>query len=184
MAAKKKTTKPNGQRQDILKYIQLAIETEKRGIKFYTDAKSKIDDYSMTRLMDVLLEQEYIHLKYFTQVYDDEKKKGTDDAAKKAGTYKKQPSIKNPLFGMDQLAKVTKQKSTIYHLFSQAIDFEQKGHDLYMDLARKIKSKRISDFLKQVAHEELKHRDFIQMHQEAIYNTSYWLGMEHVRLQT
>jgi rubrerythrin len=181
MAEKKK--KPV-KTDDILKYIHLAIDTEKRGITFYSEAKRKVDDYSMTRLMDVLLEQEHIHLKFFTDVYNAEKRKGIMDAAKKAGSYKGQAPIKNPLFGMEQLQSVTKQKSTIYHLFNQAIEFEQHGHDLYMELARKIKNKRISDLLKMIAHEELRHRDFIRMHQDAIYDTGYWLGMEHVRLQT
>ena len=171
-------------KEDILKFIQLAIDTEKRGIKFYTEAKAKIDDYNMTRLMDVLLEQENIHLKFFTEVYKEEKKDGTASAAQAAGKYKPQKPIKNPLFGMEQLDKITKQKSTIYHLFKQAIEFEEMGHDLYIELARKINNKKISDFLKKVAQEELRHRDFIQMHQDAVYNTGYWMGIDHVRLQT
>jgi rubrerythrin len=183
MPANKKPVKKSP-KDDILKYIHLAIDTEKRGITFYSEAKRKVDDYSMTRLMDVLLEQEHIHLKFFTDVYNAEKRKGIMDAAKKAGSYKGQAPIKNPLFGMEQLQSVTKQKSTIYHLFNQAIEFEQHGHDLYMELAKKIKNKRISNLLKMIAHEELRHRDFIRMHQDAIYDTGYWLGMEHVRLQT
>lgn len=171
-------------KEDILKFIQLAIDTEKRGIKFYTQAKSKVDDYNMTRLMDVLLEQEYIHLKYFTSVYNEEKKDGTADAAKIAGSYKAQKSIKNPLFGMEQLDKIIKQKSTIYHLFKQAIEFEEMGHDLYMELAKKIKNKKIKDMLKKIANEELRHKEFIMMHQDAIYDTGHWMGIDHVRLQT
>ncbi len=185
-AKKKKTVKKSSKddKSDILKYIHLAIEVEKRGIAFYTEAKKTVDDYNMTRLMDVLLEQEHIHLKFFTEIYEAENRRGILDAAKKAGEYHGQKSVKNPLFGMDQLNKIVKQKSTIYHLFNQAIEFEQRGHDLYMELARKIKNKKIADFLKMVAHEELRHRDFIRMHQDAIYDTGYWLGMEHVRLQT
>ncbi|MBU2561799.1 MAG: hypothetical protein KKD17_05875 [Nanoarchaeota archaeon] len=169
--------------EDILKYIKLAMDTEKRGIDFYTEAKRKVDDYNLTMLMDVLLEQERLHLKFFTEIYDAEKKRGTADAAEEAAKYKRQQPIKNPLFGMNQLNEAVKKKTTIYHLFNQAVDFEQKGHDLYMDLAKKIKNKKISGFLKMVAAEELRHKDFILMHQEAIYNTGHWLGLEHVRLE-
>jgi rubrerythrin len=186
---KKKTSKIDvskspAQKGDMLKYIQLAIDTEKRGIAFYTEAKKTVDDYNMNRLMDVLLEQEHIHLKYFTELYNAEKKNGLKDAETVASHYKGQAPVKNPLFDSHHLSEIAKKKSTIYHLFNQAIEFEQKGHDLYMDLAKKIKDKKISDFLKMVAHEELRHRDFIHMHQDAIYDTGYWLGMEHVRLQT
>ena len=169
---------------EMLKYLQLAIETEKRGIEFYTEAKKLVDDYNMNRLMDVLLEQEHIHLKYFKELYNAEKKDGLKEAEGVATSYTGQPAIKNPLFGMKQLHDVAKKKSTIYHLFNQAIEFEERGHKLYMDLAAKVKDKKIGEFLKKVAHEELRHRDFIRMHQQAVYDTGYWLGIEHTRLET
>ncbi|MBW2971533.1 ferritin family protein [Candidatus Woesearchaeota archaeon] len=193
MMAKKKVTgnkshtsakKNSGKPDDILRYIKLAMETEKRGIDFYTEAKKKVDDYNMTRLMDVLLDQECIHLKFFTEIYNAEKKKGIEEAGKKAAEYKGQPAIKNPLFSTKHLQEAVKKKTTIYHLFRQAVEFEQDGHDLYMDLAGKVKNSKISAFLKMVAKEELKHKDFILMHQDAIYNTGHWLGWDHVRLET
>lgn len=185
MAKKKVKKKPAAQdKKEILRYIQLAIDTEKKGIKFYTEAKKMVDDANMNMLMDVLLEQEHIHLKFFTDVYDAEKKKGTAEASKKAAEYKKQPPVKNPLFNIKKMHEIVKKKGTIYHLFSQAVEFEQKGYELYMDIAKKIKDAKISNFLKMVANEELRHRDFIQMHQDSIYNTGHWFGWEHVRLET
>lgn len=179
-AVKKKTAAP---KDDILRYIQLAINTEKRGIKFYTEAKSKVDDYNMNKLMDVLLEQERIHLKVFTAIYNAEKKKGPAYAAKEAAKYKGQMPIENPLFSTKHLHDIVKRKTTIYQLFRKAVEFEEDGHELYMDLARKVKNKKISEFLKTVAKEELRHKDFIQMHQDAVYNTGHWFGWEHVRLE-
>ncbi|MFH1064191.1 MAG: ferritin family protein [Candidatus Woesearchaeota archaeon] len=171
-------------KEDILTYIKLAISTEKKGIKFYTEVKSKINDYNMKRLMDTLIEQENVHLKYFTGIYEAEKKKGTSDAAKVAASYSPQPKLKNPLFGMRQLQEVVRTKSAIYHVFNQALQFETDGYDLYMKLAKKVKNRKISEFLKIVANEELRHRDFIKMHQDAVYNTEYWMGMDHVRLES
>lgn len=171
-------------KKDILRFIRLAIDTEKRGIKFYTQAKRRVDDINMSRLLDAILEQEHTHLKFFRSIYQTEKKKGEAAAANEAARYKGQPRLKNPLFGMKQLHDVTKKKSTIYHLFKQAVEFEQDGHDLYMDIASKVKDKKIKNFLKMVAKEELKHKDLIMMHQDAVYNTGYWMGMEHVRLET
>ena len=171
-------------KKELLRHIKLAIQTEKRGIKFYTEAKRIVDDYNMNKLMDVLLEQEHVHLKFFMNLYKAEKKKGENAAASTAGSYKKQPRIKNPLFRMRQMHELTKKKSTIYHLLRQAVEFEQEGHDLYMDIAKKVKNKKIKKFLKMVANEELKHKDFIRMHQDAVYNTGHWMGMEHVRLET
>ncbi|NQU78978.1 hypothetical protein HQ545_04380 [Candidatus Woesearchaeota archaeon] len=168
---------------NFLKYIKLAMETETKGIQFYKQAKRHVNDYNMKRLIDVLLEQEYVHLAFFKAIYKAEKK-GRNQAEIKAAEYAEQPDIENPLFGTKQLQEVTEHKSTIYEIFKQAIEFEEQGYDIYMDLAKKVKSAKIKKFLKIVANEELKHRDFIQMHQEAVYNTGYWFGTEHVRLET
>jgi|GEM_PF-2705531 len=184
MLKTKKPVKNAENRTEMLKYIQLAINTEKRGIKFYTEAKKNINDYNMSRLMDVLLAQEHIHLRFFTQLYNAEKSKGMDAAAKVAARYKRQAPMRNPLFGKKQFHELTKLKSTIHELFKKAIDFEEKGYDLYMDLAKKVKNEKISTFLKMVAAEELLHEEFIKMHQESVYNDGYWFGMEHVRLQS
>lgn len=183
---KKKSIDPSesDDHKELLRHIKLAILTEKRGIKFYKQAKKTVDDINMSRLIDVLLDQEYTHLKFFKEIYRAEKKKGEVYAAKKAEEYKKQPRMHDPLFSRKHLHEITKNKSTIFHLFRQAINFEQKGHDLYMDIAKKVKNKKIKKFLKMVAREELKHRDYIQMHEEAIYDTGYWHGIGHVRLET
>jgi rubrerythrin len=167
---------------DILRYMKLAINTEKRGIKFYSTAKKKVNDYGMSRLMDVLLEQEHKHLAAFVDIYNAEKDENEAAAERIAARYKKQAPIKNPMFGKKALHEVV-MKSAVHSLFAQAIEFEQDGHDLYMDIARKIKDKRISTFLKMVANEELRHKEFIKMHQESVYNTGYWMGVDHVRLE-
>ncbi len=175
---------PADQKEDIIKYINLAISTEKRGIKFYSEAKKKVSDYNLTRLMDVLLDQERIHLKAFQTILSAEKKKGTEQAAKVAAKYHKQKPIRNPMFDLKHAKDLSDLKTDIYNMFKIATDFEQKGHDMYLDMAKKIKNKNISAFLKKVAEEETKHKKFIEEHNDAIYDTGYWLGLEHVRLQT
>ncbi|MFC1741626.1 ferritin family protein [Nanoarchaeota archaeon] len=180
--AVKRKAVPKKTDDQVLKYIKLAIDTEKRGIKFYTEAKKRVDDYNMTQLMNVLLEQERIHLKLFRAIYAAEKK-GTSEAAKVAAAYKRQAKIKNPLFSMKKLGDVVRKKSSIYNLFKRAVRFEEDGHALYMDIAKKVRNPKIKSFLRMVAKEELRHREFIIMHQDSVYNTGHWYGWEHVRLE-
>ncbi|MBW2967390.1 ferritin family protein [Candidatus Woesearchaeota archaeon] len=170
--------------KNILRFMLLAIDTEKKGIKFYTAAKRKVDDYNMTRLLDMIIEQEKQHLAFFKAVYAAEKKKGTAEAAKEAAKYKGQPRVESPLFKQLPPKKLQKKISTIHNIFKEALDFEVHGHDMYRYMARRVKNKKIKAFLSMVATEELKHRNFIHQHQDALYDTGFWLGLEHVRLET
>ena len=166
--------------KNISRFMLLAIDTEKQGIKFYTAAKKKANDYNMSKLLEVIIEQEKKHLAAFTAIHDAEKK-GIKEAAGKAGEYRTQSPLKSPLF---KPVRKTKKLTSIHELFKEALDFEVRGHDMYLYMARRIKDRKIKEFLKMVAHEELNHRNFIHQHQDALYDTGYWLGLEHVRLET
>ncbi len=172
------------QRKEFLRFLKLAMQTEKEGIKFYGQVKRRIDDYNMNRLMEVIMEQEREHLRIVREVYDAEKKAGIEEAAKKAESYERQKPLKTPLDAMKHLDAMVKKKTTIYSLFQKAIEFEENISKLYSDMRQSTKNTKVKAFLKKLADEELKHRDFIQMHQDSIYNSGHWFGWEHVRLQT
>ena len=53
-----------------------------------------------------------------------------------------------------QLHEVVKKKTAIYHAFNQALEFETDGHDLYMDLAKKVKNPKIKAFQRRVRRKE------------------------------
>lgn len=183
-SSKKKVSETQEQKAELLRFLKLAMQTEREGIKFYISVKKQIDDYNMDRLMDVILDQEKEHLKIVTEMYNAEKKKGIEEAAKKASSYHKQEPLKTPLDSMNHLDEMVKKKTTIYHLFQKAVEFEEGISRIYLDMAKTAKHLKVKKLLKTLSDEEIAHKHFIQMHQDSIYNTGYWFGMEHVRLET
>ena len=183
-AKKRASRETAAQKAEFLRFLKLAMSTERQGLKFYMKAKSQTDDYNMKRFLDVIIPQEKEHLRIVTEVYNAEKKKGIEEAAKKAQSYRKQAPLKTPLNAMKHLDEVVKKKTTIYNLFKKAVDFEEGISQLYVDMMKKAKNAKVRNFLKKLADEELMHKDFIMMHQESIYNTGHWFGWEHVRLET
>ncbi|MBW2964254.1 ferritin family protein [Candidatus Woesearchaeota archaeon] len=189
---RKKTFKPASgndtespeQRAEFLRFLKLAMDTERQGLKFYSDVKRRIDDYNMNKFMDVIMEQEKEHLRIVTEIYNAEKKSGIEDAAQKAAGYKKQKPLRTPLDTMKHLQDIVKKKTTIYDLFQKAVEFEQDISRLYADMAAKTKNAKVKAFLKKLSDEELMHKDFLMMHQDSIYNTGHWFGWDHVRLET
>jgi rubrerythrin len=100
-AVKKKTSAKGSEtpeeRAEFLKFLKMAMSTEREGLKFYVSVKKRIDDYNMDKLMVVIMEQEKEHLRIVTEVYNAEKGKGIVAAAKKAAGYRKQKPLKTPL---------------------------------------------------------------------------------------
>jgi len=172
------------ERVEFARFLKLAQQTEREGVKFYTEVKRRIDDYNMNKFIDVILEQEREHLRIVTEVYNAEKKKGIAEAAKTAEAYHKQRALKTPFEAMKQVESLVKKKTTIYHLFQKAVEFEEGISKIYLDMVPKAKNAKVKAFLRKLADEELRHRDFIHMHQESIYNTGHWFGWDHVRLET
>jgi rubrerythrin len=63
------------------------------------------------------------------------------------------------------------------------MDFEQKGYEFYIKLADEVNDAKVKKLLVTVANEELKHKEYLKLHQDAVYNTGYWYGVDHVRLE-
>ena len=168
---------------EFLKFLKLAIATEREGVKFYTEVRRRTDDYNMNQLIKAILEQEREHLRIVTEVYNAEKSKGIEDAEKKAAAYKKQEPLKTPLSAMKHVEDVVKKKAAIHRVFRKAVEFEEEISTLYSEMAASTKNAKVKTFLKKLSDEEIGHKEFIMMHQESIYNSGHWYGWDHVRLE-
>lgn len=169
---------------EFLRYLKLAMDTEREGVKFYVEVKKRIDDYNMNQLIKIIIEQEREHLRAVTEVYNAEKTKGISEAAEKAAAYKKQKPLETPLSAMKHVDDVVKKKATIHKLFYKAVQFEEGIAKLYSDMADSAKNTKVKAFLKKLASEEIGHKEFIMMHQDSIYNSGHWDGWDHVRLES
>jgi len=172
------------QRAEFLRFLKLAMSMEREGVKFYTKVKLQVDDFNMSQLMKVIMDQEREHLRIVTEVYNAEKKDGIEEAAKKAASYKKQKPLETPFSAMKHFDSLVKKKVSIHRLFEKAVEFEEGIAQLYRDIMQSTKNPKVKSLLKKLAEEEDQHKEFIQMHGESIYNDGHWYGWDHVRLQS
>ena len=61
---------------------------------------------------------------------------------------------------------------------------EEKAHNFYMDAAKHSKGEFIKLYLQKLARDEWYHKQFIEQHRESVYNNGYWLGIDHVRIES
>ena len=176
-------TKTSQEDKETLKYLQLAVKLEQNSLKFYTIARNRVSDFNMKTLLNTLLQNEIDHLAKVTRM----KilfQKGKSAALMKEAAGFRPHTPRNPFKDVKQIDKLVRPGADIYDVFKKAVAMEQNAHDFYMEAAEHCKGSFIKTYLRKLAKDELKHKAFIESHRDAIYNDGYWMGIEHVRLET
>lgn len=162
-------------KQKLIKYLNLAIGIEKRGIKFYSDSLKKVNDKNSKGLLNFLIKQEKMHLDYFKDILDEVKKGQNIHVSMKK-------KMKNPVFDKKAYKKISSKKAI--DIFNTALDIELKSISLYTKFADEVKEKSLKRFLKKIASYEKQHFNLIKTHEDSIYNFLYWQAIEQPRLET
>jgi len=174
---------PKNDDPQLLKYLNEAVKLEKSSMKFYTTARNKTSNFNMKTLLNAFLTVEIEHLLTVSKVRDLVKKKQTTKAVAQAKKFKSTVPV-NPFKDMVQLEKFSMYGSDIFTLFKGATELEQKAENFYRDDAGSVKHPEIKKFFTRFAADEKRHQKFLLKHKVAVYNDGYWLGIDHVRLQS
>lgn len=169
--------------KETLKFLNLAVDLEKSSMKFYTDALNKISDFNMKSLLEALMGNERDHLASVTKIkmlYED----GKDEELKEAASNFTVHEPANPFKGKKQEEALVDPDADIHDVFNAAIEMEKKASAFYTEAAEKTTSEFIKEYFLKLAREELLHKEFIEDHKDALYDSGYWLGIEHTRLET
>ncbi|HII71646.1 TPA: hypothetical protein HA265_02725 [Candidatus Woesearchaeota archaeon] len=170
--------------KELLKYLDEAVKLEKSSMTFYSTARNKVSNFNMKALLNAFLTVEVEHLIAVTMVRDLVKSRHTAEAVREAKKFR-HTTPANPFKDMVQWEKLTRSYgSDIFTLFKGAEDLETRAEEFYLGAAKNVKNPELKAFLKRFAADEARHRRFLQQHKEAVYNDGYWLGIDHVRLQT
>lgn len=169
--------------KEFLKIIDLAVKLEKQATVFYSKMRNETNDFNMQTFLNALLEKEIDHLASVIEMKRLVRSKKKSQFMKLAKNYKI-VKLKNPFNGRKDIAKPKKITITMHDVFKQAVILEEKAHDFYIESSKQVSDKTVKAYLKKLAKEELQHKEFILEHEDAIYNDGYWLGIEHVALNT
>ncbi|MFC1723697.1 ferritin family protein [Nanoarchaeota archaeon] len=183
MPKKSTKSKISDSDKELLKYLEEAVKLERASMRFYATARNKVTNFNMKALLNAFLTVEVQHLVAVTKVRNLVKAKKTSQAIAAAKKFHS-TTLDNPFKDMVQWEKLTSHHADIFTLFKGAIQLETKAEKFYSEAAKKVKNPELKAFLRRFAKDEVKHRNFLKRHKESVYNDGYWMGIEHVRLQS
>lgn len=143
----------------MVELVQLAINIEKRGMKFYDVAYSSAVDSKSKDLYKHLYNEEVKHLKLFTELYNNIKDiVSIDDSYlfdENVSLYLKS-LVEEEVFKTSAL-KENKNKSTLDNIVREAIKAEKNSILFYTELALHTKDEEVLKILNILIEEEKKH---------------------------
>jgi len=166
---------------ETLEYLNLAVELERNTNKFYKTALEKIKDPDTKSVLHAVTEHESGHLESIARVRDLYAAKQTDEV-KAAAAELEVHKPTNPFTSIEQVEKMTVPGADILDLFEQAIAFEKKANEFYLEAAEHAQGTFIQAYLKKLAKEEIFHMEWLQAQKEAVCTDGHWLSLEHVTL--
>ena len=159
----------------LIKYLKLGEEIEKKGIKFYSSALKRVDDPNSKGLLRFLITEEHNHLEYLMSFERIAKGRKNGAKIKKA---------KQPIFSKAAYKRIKGDRAITLNLFNTALDIELRSARLYSGIARKVNDKKIKAFMKKLVKWEIGHFRLIKAHQDAIYDYLYWEMRGQERIET
>lgn len=168
---------------ELLHYLDEAVKLEKSSMNFYASARNKTSNFNMKSLLNAFLTVEVEHLVTVAKVRDLVRAKKTAQAISEARKFKAATPV-NPFRDMLQWEKLTSHRADIFALFGGAIELETKAEQFYLSAAKNVKNPELRSFMLRFAKDEANHRSFLRQHKDSVYDDGYWMGIEHVRLQT
>jgi rubrerythrin len=142
---------------EILAWIQISIEIEKRGRMFYEECLKHAREQRSQNLFEFLVGEEKKHEKILTELL--EKKSGGDPKRVKAALEKyNKLGTEQPMFSKADLDSITDKKALIMDMFNKSAEQERKGINLYLDLEERSTDPEIKSFFHDIASQEVVHK--------------------------
>ncbi len=146
---------------EILAWIQFAIEGEDKGLKFYEKCYEAITEKRAHELFKTLIEEEKNHKKMLLDMLNKESGDDPKKVKKSLEDFNKM-SVTHPVFDTDSLKKITDKGTLIMEMFNISAGMEKKAISLYLDLEEQQKDKKLKDFFHWIAKQELRHKKQIE----------------------
>jgi rubrerythrin len=145
------------QSDEILAWIQMSIDIEKRGRIFYEECLKHAREQRSAELFGFLIEEEKYHEKVLKELLD--KKSDNDPRRVQAALQKyNKLGIEQPMFEKADLDAITGKNALVMEMFNKSADQERKGINLYVDLEERNSDPEIKAFFHDIAMQEVVHK--------------------------
>ena len=164
---------------DIKEVLQIAIQLEEKGYKYYTDAAAKISNSVGKRMLERLAEDEKSHINRFKDMYE----AVTNGTINDITLEKVEPTTFDSVFNRmkEQLdgavEELTESGVDDEEILEIALDLENHARFTYDEAAKKATDPKIKEFLELLAKEEEAHHDVLRKSLEYLQDPSLFFGM-------
>lgn len=142
---------------EILAWLQFAIDIEVKGRKFYEECIKYAKDQRAEELFKFLIEEEKRHENMLKEMLD--KKSDNDPARVKAALDKyNKTGQESPMFTEEDLAAIKDPNALVMEMFNRSAEQEKKGINLYLDIEESNEDPDIRELFHDLAQQEVVHK--------------------------
>jgi rubrerythrin len=158
--------------------MKTAIEMEKSGHRFFTEAANKVKHEVGRRLFSRLAAEEIDHMRTFERIFN-EVSGGVDwKEAMKAV----QPAKRVPYFDEARKEFKVEDMSVELDYLKKALDLERNAMQFFEKAIQEAESPEAGEIFKRILEEEKNHYDLIQSEIDSINGTGFWFDVQEFQM--
>jgi rubrerythrin len=143
--------------KEMLKWLNFAIDAEKKGIEVYTKCRTLIKNPRAIEFFDFLIRVEHGHKAVLTALLAAESGGDKGLMSKSVDDFLKS-GLKNPIFKKDTADNLLKPSATLHDLFNTALVLEADGAKLYAGMALEQTDPKLETLFKKLSKDEEEHK--------------------------
>ena len=168
--------------EELIRFLDNAIEEEKKGEKLFKDLAEKVTDPLAKRLFETLAEDEVRHLKFLIEEKENLIKKGEWKEENEEIEIKLFKLPKIDIFKDLSPKKVESNLDDIKAL-ELAVEIEDNIHNFYYDLAEKIDDPLGKELILKLAKAEEAHYLILQSELDYINRVGFWFDIREFTME-
>ncbi len=173
-----------GGKEDMLKWLKVALDYEREGLLFYTKAADEALNALTRRLFWTLAGQEVEHAKRIEEIYiamERGRKLPPPAKLKKIGAHVEIEKDIKEFFKLADRESLRKDAGNV-EAMKVALEIEKKSYRLYVDLIADARSASEKEFLSALRDEEQQHIDALDNVYYYLTNSEMWFAGDESRI--
>ena len=158
--------------------MRTAIEMEKSGHRFFTEASNKVKHEVGRKLFSRLAAEEIDHMRTFEKIFNEVSGGADWKEAMKAV----QPAKKVPYFDEARKEFKVEDMSVELDYLKQALDLERNAMQFFEKAIQDAESPEAKEIFKRIHDEEQGHYDLIQSEIDSINGNGFWFDVTEFRM--
>jgi rubrerythrin len=159
--------------------IKMAIQLEKDGMKFFTEAATKTQSESGKRIFSTLAKEEAIHLETFQKMFDSiESIQDWQELVKNIPLERKVPIFEE----RESVDKAVKPAAGELDALRTAMDHERMSIDFFEREAAQTTDPVVKQVFEFVREQEIFHYDLLQAEYDSVAGTGFWFDVPEFRM--